>query len=359
MLTAALQTGAGTDSVDFGSYVPAMGVMAVAIVAVVMVRAIVRRRGDETSRESRWQLQAWTFLIAAAGLVAVLMTLPSGDLDKQTILSLIGLALTAVIALSASTIVSNAMSGLMLHSVGNFRPGDFVRIGEHFGRVTERGLFHTELQTESGDLTTLPNAMLVTGAVTVTRSTGTVVSTSVSLGYDVERSRIEHALIRAATDSGLEEPFVHVMELGDFSVSYRVSGFLTDVKHMLRTRSRLRASVLDSLHMDGIEIVSPNFMNQRVLDPAERFIPRRAHRRVTDENRDDVPAQLVFDKAERAGRIEELKDRRQSLNEELADLAERERSGDGDPVRLERRRNAAERMLNHIEFLLNSLSGTE
>jgi small-conductance mechanosensitive channel len=65
--------------------------------------------------------------------------------------------------------------------------------------------------------------------------------------------------------AGLQNPFVQIKELGDFSISYRIAGFLPDVKHILTSRSDLRKLVVDMLHGDGIEIVSPNFMNQRVL----------------------------------------------------------------------------------------------
>jgi len=34
-------------------------------------------------------------------------------------------------------------------------------VGDYFGRVTERGLFHVEIQTEDRDLATLPNMFLV------------------------------------------------------------------------------------------------------------------------------------------------------------------------------------------------------
>ena len=44
--------------------------------------------------------------------------------------------------------IGNVMAGLMLRAVRNFRTGDFVRVEKHFGRVTERGLLHTEIQTE-------------------------------------------------------------------------------------------------------------------------------------------------------------------------------------------------------------------
>ena len=42
---------------------------------------------------------------------------------------------TATVALSSTTFVANTMAGLMLRLVRNFRPGEFVRVGDHFGSV--------------------------------------------------------------------------------------------------------------------------------------------------------------------------------------------------------------------------------
>ena len=79
------------------------------------------------------------------------------DSTRGQIITLMGLVITGVIALSSTSFVANIMAGLMLQVVKSFKPGDFVRVGEYFGRVTERGLFHVEIQTEDRDLTTLPN----------------------------------------------------------------------------------------------------------------------------------------------------------------------------------------------------------
>ena len=48
----------------------------------------------------------------------------------------------------------------MLRTVRNFRAGDFIRVNDQFGRVTDRGLFHVEIQTADSDLITLPNLYL-------------------------------------------------------------------------------------------------------------------------------------------------------------------------------------------------------
>jgi small-conductance mechanosensitive channel len=68
------------------------------------------------------------------------------------------------------------------------------------GKCRGAGRFHTEIQTDERTLTTLPNLYLVTNPVTTLRSSGTVVSATVSLGYDVPRGRIEELLLEAARD---------------------------------------------------------------------------------------------------------------------------------------------------------------
>ncbi len=70
------------------------------------------------------------------------------------------------------------------------------------------GSSYSEDRSEDRDLTTLPNLYLVTTPVTVVRSSGTIVSATVSLGYDVPRSRIEALLKQAAERAELVEPFV-------------------------------------------------------------------------------------------------------------------------------------------------------
>ncbi len=274
--------------------------------------------------DKRLPRQVMMLLLTVSGLIWIfgLMPLPI-ELHGQ-ILSLFGLLLTGVIAFSSTTFVANIMGGLMVRAVRSFRPGDFIRIGEHFGRVTERGLFHTEIQTEDRDLVTLPNLYVVTNPVKVVRASGTLVSVRLSLGYDVQHTGVEEHLKQAASDVGLDGPFVHVVELGDFSVTYMVAGFLEDIDRLLTTRSRLRCAVLDRLHDAKIEIVSPNFMNQRVLDPKQAVMPARvkptpggATQDVVDE--EPTAESVVFDKGSKASALEGLRDREEGLKRQLAE----------------------------------------
>jgi hypothetical protein len=258
-----------------------------------------------------------------------------------------------VIGFSSTTFVANAMAGLMLRAVRNFRPGAWIRVGGEFGRVTERGLFHTEIQTEDRDLATLPNLYLVQQPVAVVRSSGTVVGTTLSLGYDLDRATIEPLLLAAAEASDLGSPFVHILELGDFSVTYRVAGFLEDVSHLLSSRSKLRANVLDSLHAANVEIVSPTFMNQRRVDSATRFIPPA--RAATDPGPEaPPPEELIFDKAARKASIEALRVEREKLLAEAADLEKSVQATAGEER--ERANAKVERLRARAEWLEQELT---
>jgi small-conductance mechanosensitive channel len=260
--------------------------------------------------------------LALAGLVAIILMLPIGDTRQGQLLSLLGILLSAAIALSSTTLVGNAMAGMMIRALRNFRPGDFIRVGDYFGRVSDRGLFHVEIQTEDRDLTTLPNLYLVTNPVKVTRASGTMVTAEVSLGYDVGHGRVRELLERAARAAKLQDPFAHVIALNDFSVTYRISGLLEDVKQLLSVRSLLREKMLDELHRDGIEIVSPTFMNTRALPENKTFIPRSSEPSMErgDTAPRPVPEDLIFDKAEEAESVEKLIERHDLIGKEIEEI---------------------------------------
>lgn len=246
------------------------------------------------------------FSIVFIGVVSVILALPMDPTQKGQITSLIGIVLSAVLGLSSTTFIGNALAGIALKMRRSFKPGDFITVDDIFGRVTEQGLFHTEIQTIDRDLTSLPNMTLAGNAVKVTRSSGTFISTEVSLGYDVNRLKIEEALICAAKNAGLKEPFVHIISLGDFSIVYRVHGLLENVRSILTARSKLTAEVIDCLHAADIEIVSPSFMNQRQVGNAV-FIAGKYKPKGGAQKPEMAPENKIFDKAEEAEGIEKRK----------------------------------------------------
>lgn len=265
---------------------------------------LIQKRSQNSVNGSKIYYQLGIFAIVNVLIVSLVISTPLTETMKGQLLSLLGITFTAAVALSSTTFLGNIMAGLMIKVLDKFRPGDFLKIDIHFGRVTELGLLHTEIQTQDRDLLTLPNIYLVSNPVRVVRYSGTIISEDISLGYDVHHNKIEKSLLRAAKNCKLEDAFMHIQALGDFSVTYRISGFLKDVKTMLTTKAKLREEILDCIHSDGIEIVSPSFMNQRVYDPKTTFIPK--FERDTNNHHETVE-NIIFDKAEEAESIEHLK----------------------------------------------------
>ena len=338
---------------------PTLATTAVVVMGLWLAHWLLLRRRTDLGSEGKTPRQIAMLLLTIAGIVCVLIALPVQDATRGQLMSLVGVALTAVIALSSTTFIANAMAGLMLRAVKSFRPGDFIHVGEQFGRVTERGLFHTEIQTEDRDLTTLPNLHLVSNPLTVVRASGTIVSARLSLGYDVSHAVVRPLLVEAAGAAELSEPFVQVVDLGDFSVTYRVAGFLAEAKQLLTARSRLRMKVLDTLHDAGIEIVSPTFMNQRVLQRGEAVVPEdRAsgrYRAVADDK--EAPEEMIFDKAESAEKIEQLRKERVELLAEIKALeTELGAAEQGDRGRLDRK---LEQKRGRVGALESELSAAE
>lgn len=301
------------------SLIPTAITITLVVFALIGVRLFLNRQ-LAGSPNKKFRVQLTQLLLSFIGLLIIILTLPISEGKTGQLLSLIGILLSAAIALSATTFVGNIMAGLMQRAVKAFRPGDFISVGEHFGRVSEQGLFHVEIQTEMRDLTTMPNLYLATNPVKVIRASGTLITAEVSLGYDVPRKKVEKCLRKAAEAADLTEPFVHIVELGDFSVTYRVVGLLTNIKSLITARSRLKEMMLDHLHDTKIEIVSPTFMNQRQIREGNLFIPQVSKtEEAAPANGVSVEA-VVFDKADEAETIENLKKRQQLIKDEILEI---------------------------------------
>ena len=319
----------------------ALGIIIVLAFGVNRLLAwIYRKRFLEDKSRSRFAYPLIQTLLGLVTLVAVILALPFEDTLRGQLLQFLGLAITAVVALSASTVAANAMSGMMLRAMRSFRTGDYLKVGDAFGRVTELGLFHTEIQTEARELTTIPNQVIIGQPTTVIHASGTLVSSEVSLGYDLPHEDVREKLLEAATAAGLSEPFVHILALQDFTVLYRVSGLLAEVKKLLTVRSLLNESILATLHTAGMEIASPTLMVTRALQRDESILPRgqraKRHRYAVAV---DAEA-LMFEKADLATQVETLDAEHADLNAEVALLAKHLAKLEGAERELEEKRLA-------------------
>ena len=217
-------------------------------------------------------LAIWLF-----ALVMAYPYLPGSGTDAFKGLSVL---LGLMISLGASSIVGQAAAGLILTYSRTLKAGEYVRVGDHEGTVTEVGMFNTTIRTGLGEVLTLPNSM-ITGSVTrnfsrVVQGQGYIVDTVVTIGYDTPWRQVEAMLVEAAkrTDGILEKPRPQVFQTGlsDFYPEYRL------VAQAVPSEPRPRAELLSLLHGNiqdvfneyGVQIMSPHYLG----DPAqEKWVP--------------------------------------------------------------------------------------
>jgi small-conductance mechanosensitive channel len=338
-------------------FIPVLLVIAVVTAITRFAHWLVRYKQGKNQESDAFPRQFITLFAVIIAIISVVLVMPVDVTVRNQLFTLLGLVLTVIIAFSSTTFASNILAGFTLRTTRRLRPGSFISHGDDLGRITEIGLIQTEIQTRHRNFNYLPNTSLLTEKVMIINPEATIVSAEVSLGYDVHHGIVEKHLISAAERCGLEDPHVRIRSLGDFSITYRIAGLLKEVKLLITTGSDLRKAMLDCLHEAGIEIVSPAFMNQRPLQPDQAFIPKISVKEAKPlpVSTSDAPENVIFDKANEAERIENLKDHREQL---LAHVKELEASLDnleGSKKSLaEQEIEAGNARLKGLDVILNS-----
>lgn len=276
------------------------------IVVLLIINAWIFKRFKMIPSSGNITRSTISITVVLIGTVIFILSLPIDKSLKGQILSFLAIIISAGIALSSTTVLGNLIAGIMNNSMNRFRNGDLIKIGDLQGRVIKKSVFHTEIQLEDSNFVTVPNLYIATNPVKLIRKSNTVIFASVSLGYDVSHIKIEDSLKEAALSIGLKDPYVYITELGDYSVTYKIHGFLDDSNKFFSTTSQLNEKVMDVLHERGIEIVSPSFMNQRLVNEGD-FIPKHHIEKVESQD-ESVPEDLIFDEAIKSEEIEKKKD---------------------------------------------------
>ena len=155
---------------------------AITVLVIILSFIIVKwifKRIEQEKEKSTITRQVIYLIIILIGALALAISLPIENSLKGQIIGLIGIVLSAAFAFSSTTLIGNALAGLMNANIKNFHLGDFIRIENNFGRITKKGLFRTEIQTEDRNLTSLPNIYIANSPLKIIRKSGTIISTTV------------------------------------------------------------------------------------------------------------------------------------------------------------------------------------
>jgi small-conductance mechanosensitive channel len=213
-------------------------------------------------------LGIWLFALAMA-----YPYLPGSQTEAFKGLSVL---LGLMVSIGASGLVGQVAAGLILVFTRALLVGEYVRIQEHEGTVTEIGLCLTRLKNGKGEEIALPNSLVI-GQVTRNLSRhaasagGSVLETGVTIGYDTPWRQV-HALLQSAAaevPALLREPAPYVIQtaLSDFYVEYRLVAQVEGGGALPRAQvlSQLHAAILDAFNSHGVQIMSPHYEG----DPAQ------------------------------------------------------------------------------------------
>lgn len=181
-----------------------------------------------------------------------------------------------MVSLGGVSFVNQIMSGLVVVYSKTFKVGDFVRVGEQEGVVTELGALSTKIMTRAREEITVPNALLVSSMVTnynrLAGEDGSMVRTGVTIGYDTPWRQVQALLeLAAQRTAGIRrEPKPRVLQraLSDFYVEYELLAHLEEPSRRVLVLSDLHANIQDAFNEYDVQILSPHFRDQ----PGQRVV---------------------------------------------------------------------------------------
>ncbi|MBZ7671138.1 mechanosensitive ion channel family protein [Klebsiella grimontii] len=187
-----------------------------------------------------------------------------------------------MLTLGSAGVMNHAMSGLVLIYSRALHKGDWIRIADNEGRVSEIGMLATKILTRENYVVTLPNAVVVSGKITNLSTSdpqqGINLTTSVTIGYDTPWRQVQAMLeLAARRTSGVDQqmtPIVRKLGLLDWYTSYELQVRLLPATTLPEGRNALHGSIIDVFNEFGVQIMSPNFVMQpkgAVVVPKEQW----------------------------------------------------------------------------------------
>jgi small-conductance mechanosensitive channel len=219
----------------------------------------------ETARATR---RIVLVLIWVFALTAAFRYIPGSDSDAfKGISVLAGL----MISLGAAGFVNQVISGLVIVRSLTYKSGEYAAVGSTEGTIAGIGMLSTKMVTPTRHEIAFPNALLVGSQVTnYSRlndpSQGSIVVTTVTIGYDTPWRQVHAMLLQAAErTTGVRrqaEPRVLQRALGHFYVEYQLLFSIDRPETRRAVLSEMHGHIQDVFNESGVQIMSPHFERQ-------------------------------------------------------------------------------------------------
>lgn len=206
-------------------------------------------------------------VVAGTSLVAFFMLASRAGLNLSGLIAT-SAVLTAVIGLAFQDTLGNIVGGLALELDDSVRVGDWIKVGDIVGKVSEIRWRYTAIETRNWETVILPNSLLVKGQVMVLgRREGQPPQWRRWVYFNVDYRFppnevirvVEEALHGVVIDRVAKHPLPNcvLMDLSDSYGRYAVRYWLTDLAHDDPTDSVIRTRVYFALRRAKMPLSMP------------------------------------------------------------------------------------------------------
>ncbi len=208
-----------------------------------------------------------TTVIWVFGIAIAYPFIPGSSSDAfKGISVLVGIMLS----LGSSGVINQAMSGMVVVFSRALKMGEYVRVGEYEGTVTDVGALSTKIRTLRNEEINIPNATLVSSSThnysRLASDHGLIVHSTAGIGYDAPWRVVHRLLVEAALRTpGVRHepaPFVRQGALTSFAVDYTINAYIERPQDRIPVLSNLHANIQDAFNEAGIQIMTPAFESQ-------------------------------------------------------------------------------------------------
>lgn len=248
------------------------------LLAALWAAAAVEQRMKAASINVNTQLLLSRLLRAFLLVVALLFSLSAVGIDL-TVLSVFGGALGVGLGLGLQRIAANYVSGFAMLVEGSFRVGDYVRLDNFEGTITQINSRYTVVRAANGRESVIPNETFMTQRVEHSSLSDTKIAVTSTLlidyGSNVNLAR-DLIVAAALTESRVLKdpaPGVFVSSFAADGIELTISFWIADPENgQLALRSNINLRIMESFEKNGISIPFP----QRVLRVVDDAPPAKS-----------------------------------------------------------------------------------
>ncbi|MDR1841170.1 MAG: mechanosensitive ion channel family protein [Holophagales bacterium] len=220
--------------------------------------------------------------VALLWIFAIVMAYPYIPGNESIAFKGVSVFIGLLVSFGSAGVVNQAMNGLVIMYARSFKCGDFVKIGEVEGTVSELTLLSTKLHTLRQEEIIIPNSVVIAQTTynytRIADERGVGISTSVTVGYDVPWRQV-HAMLKMAaekTDGLGKDPAPYVIQtaLANACVEYTLVVHMTIQPNLRQfVKSDLHQNIQDVFNQYGVQLMTSTHIESGIppVVPEERW----------------------------------------------------------------------------------------